>query len=449
MMKQKLQLALVVLGLVVALFPNLIQAHVNKKVVSVPSGKTSIAIKDDIISGGFDSIHQSVAWSPDSRYFAVTGFNRLLGRDVYFIKVYEAKTKRLVQNFPVKSLGSMLGAVAFSPDGKYLAAGSALDTITLWGTKNWQVVHSIQGASEQDSFTAKEPKSIVFSPDGKSLAVLYDHVIVWPLAIKSRTAEMEKFLRAEAHEARNGDDYWEKKAKGELISDAKSVILFDSESARRLLVIESPQNTSAGSQYFTGNLTYTPDGKYLITPWVERYTQGAKQSSSLYSTSLQFREIQSGKIIKTVPSVHVMEITANTVSPNGKFVATGTSTTLSESKLNRAANKWVAVNNHDPIRLWDIDSGEKLMEFGPTNGEVQALSFMPNSNILVSCQRDYGRGRTVTLWSIATGREIESLETPTRSAEPSDSTLVDCAVSPNGKYILAPSGAAIHLFNIK
>ena len=74
----------------------------------------------------------------------------------------------LGEGYPKKSLGSLIAkgvySVAFTPDGKALAAGGEYDnTIRLWDVKTGKVLRELSGH-------AGPVAAVAFSPDGRTLA---------------------------------------------------------------------------------------------------------------------------------------------------------------------------------------------------------------------------------------------------------------------------------------
>jgi WD40 repeat protein len=74
----------------------------------------------------------------------------------------------------LRSSQGSVNAIAYSPDGRYLAVANG-PNVTLWDRSTWQPVRTIE------SPTAEHVSSIAYSPDGASLALgcFNEHVSVW------------------------------------------------------------------------------------------------------------------------------------------------------------------------------------------------------------------------------------------------------------------------------
>ncbi len=59
---------------------------------------------------------------------------------------------------------SLVFAVAFSPDGRYLASGALFGDIDLWDTTTWELARTVKSKKNRYS-------NLAFSPDGRLLAV--------------------------------------------------------------------------------------------------------------------------------------------------------------------------------------------------------------------------------------------------------------------------------------
>src|SRR5262249_17283904 len=101
------------------------------------------------------------AFSPDGRWLATGNWQ---GRR---IKVWEARTGRLAHDLDVDGTDERTAWPAFSPDGQWLVAGPFLE-YRFWEVGSWRKRHALP--REKGSKTIGR---IVFSPDGKMLAVLH------------------------------------------------------------------------------------------------------------------------------------------------------------------------------------------------------------------------------------------------------------------------------------
>ena len=83
-----------------------------------------------------------------------------------------------------------VSSIVFSPDGKTLASGSYDNSIKLWDVATAQEIKTLQGHSRPVS-------SIVFSPDGKTLASgSYDNSIkLWDIATTQENTILEGYTR--------------------------------------------------------------------------------------------------------------------------------------------------------------------------------------------------------------------------------------------------------------
>lgn len=116
--------------------------------------------------------------SPDTQFVAVGGSTTKSGGVVCLI---ERATQSVVWQIPVGSFG--VTALAFSPDGKWLACGD-------WG--EIQVIEVSTGKVVQRFSFDREPHALAFSPDGKWLAAGgYQQVTVWDLAGVSAPRQLD------------------------------------------------------------------------------------------------------------------------------------------------------------------------------------------------------------------------------------------------------------------
>ena len=160
-----------------------------------------------------------------------------------------------------------------------------------------------------------------------------------------------------------------------------------------------------------GNIVFTPDGRYLITSrTIIRTEKTHLQAGELfqYATYLDFFDAKSGQLVKSIHPVHVMHTTAIAVSPDSRLVATGTNTGRNESHKNPKTGVWDTIDNKNPIRLWDIESGKLIKEFGPLEGHVQYLVFSPDSKNLASCFVGQ-QPENLWLWNVESGQLLETI----------------------------------------
>lgn len=144
------------------------------RIWNIESGKLNKTIKAH--SGSI----QSLVYSPDGKWIASgteTGairgkLNKATGEFVKRentdpIRIWDASSGKLVAT--LEGYAGSVRTLAFSWNGKYLAAGTGDKTIRIWDAATWQLL---------DSLTLKYiPMSVGFSPDGKYLAAGAGYIV--------------------------------------------------------------------------------------------------------------------------------------------------------------------------------------------------------------------------------------------------------------------------------
>src|SRR5437868_4703297 len=104
--------------------------------------------------GGDDAAVGAVAWSPDGRYI-VSG-----GND-FTVQVWDAATGKRLMKYSRYS--DSVNTVAWSPDGKRIASASTDTTAQVWDASNGGHSYTYRGH-------LKPVNAVAWSPDGKRIA---------------------------------------------------------------------------------------------------------------------------------------------------------------------------------------------------------------------------------------------------------------------------------------
>jgi WD40 repeat protein len=117
----------------------------------------------------------ALAISPDGSILAAGSYDT----NVRAWTTRNGELLRLIEDLPVAMF-----ALAFTPDGRFLAAAGADRTVYFWDTKTWKLARKLTGQPEMIS-------SMAFSPDGRLLAtggfndITFQHpvsVLLWDVA---------------------------------------------------------------------------------------------------------------------------------------------------------------------------------------------------------------------------------------------------------------------------
>ena len=329
-----------------------------------------------------------VAWNPDGKHVAVTG-------ETPEISVWDIDKRQLVMSLRKARPGGH-SAIAYSPDGRYLASGESV--ISLWDAKTGTLLRNIVGP-----YIARPLRvgvqSISFSPDGDTVAVTYNPA-----------------------------------------NRGFAVCLFESGSGKLIRSIESKGLTNTG-------VIFSKNGKQLFGTRFystgERDQKGVPVTYLVTNTELNVWDAISGQKKNTIKNIHVLSPWAFAASPDSKIFATGTWTGEVQSTRNRKTGVFHTIRNNDPIRLWDAKTGRLRREL-PVSSPVLSLDFSPDGDLLVSCQ--WAAPAThdpIWLWRVNSGELIQKVKFPKNFNTPS------CKFNPNGTRIAAAAGFDLAIYSVK
>jgi WD40 repeat protein len=221
----------------------------------------------------------------------------------------------LLKNIFVSSGG--VPGVAYSPDGELIATMSLRQEVKLWDADSGELLRTLVGV---DDFGA----CVVFSPDGSILAGAYStQVVLWD--VKS----------------------------GEVITTLSG----------------KSQEGVAGYNVGVGQISFSPDGKYLATANMDGV-------STIWELRT-FRKVLSLAAFETLPPKAI------DYSPNGKLLANGGDAGI--------------------VRVWDAESGTELFS-RDLGGIIHAVTFSPDGKYLAAASEDGG----IKVWDTGTGEVVSS-----------------------------------------
>ncbi len=217
----------------------------------------------------------ALAFSPDGKYL-VAGFGskRLFASGALPapLKVWKVATRRLMGRL-TGHINSCL-ALSFSPDGKLLASGSRDGTVILWSTATWKQAQTLENP-DRDAPTRRSGwqgsvEDLAFSPDGKTLALASfgGTVQLWDVATGKLLETLKGHSSAVSAVAFSPDG--RTLASG---SNDRTVRLWNVETRRDLMQLD-PGSAELDQ---VRSLAFSPDGKQLLA--------GSDRSAVLWSAA--------------------------------------------------------------------------------------------------------------------------------------------------------------------
>ena len=298
---------------------------------------------------------RAVAISPDGRMIA-TGYGRTIPAATGFLSSGSVRIWDIDAGGRELALGGRwdsVTSVAFSSDGRMLAAGLNNNTARIWDLAGGREPKVIGDHSE--GVTA-----VAFSPNGRLLATAsgaWDSTArIWDI---SSGQELEVI---EGHS--KGIDSIAFSPDGRLLATASrdgTARLWDPATGRELEVLEEHTTAVIG-------VSFSPDGRLLAT--------------TSWDNTARLWDVATGRQLQVLEG-HLANVYGAAFSPDGRTVATAS----------------------DTARLWDVTTGRELKVLEGHSAIVDSIAFSPDGRTVATAARD----NTARIWDAATGRELATL----------------------------------------
>ena len=373
--------------------------------------------------------------------------------------------------------------MAVSPDGTALATAHDLQELTIWDTVRGQTIHTIQGDKPSTTFI-----SVAFSPDGKTLAAGTGDLTTWLIDVKSGQKIRE--LKDSAYDMA-------------FSPDGQTLALGDSRSTVRLLDVLTGRLLHSSGEHSgpLAGFALSVDGKTLaasysgestfkafnlasgashnlngngscLTDFLALSPDGRTLAQVCYNKDEEFSirrlDVVSGQITGSFtqqPFPTGVEVGAIAFSPDGRTLAVGSSLDYMDAPqirfLNTAGGMRVsndpftipvlslafsadggmlAIGPNEavkcggcaaipqPVEIWDVGQVKKELSLPGFTAPVTGLAFSPDGKVLATGSDD----QKIKIWDISSGNEVHELSPV--------GLHMHLAFSPDGSLLIAGAG---------
>lgn len=327
----------------------------------------------------------AVAYSPNGKYLA--GTINQTGYQPERIVLWDAQTGAEVRAFTGHYLP--ITSIAFSWDSRFMVSATR-DTIKVW---------EVGTGKELRTFTQRREtiNSVAFSPDGKRIA---SGTSADGQSISTPTIKLWE-IETGAERTLEGHYFWVYSVA--FSPDGKQLASGSRDTTIKLWDVETTAEkiTIRHGDLLT-SFSVVPDGKHLAS-------YGRDNIVKLWN-------VDNGLLARTFQG-HLSRVSALDFAPDGKQMASG--------------------DEQGGIKLWNSATGAEIKTLAERGaGRIEALVFAPDGGTIAT---SYYRHNTIQLWEVKTG----ALKTIENAGQ-----IYALAFSPDGKQI-ASAGKAIRIWDVQ
>ena len=341
------------------------------------------------LTGNTESLLGYVAFSPNGQLLAAAY------RDL--IRVWNAATLRPVGQ-PIDTRAGNITSLAFGPSGRTLAISSDLGLVQQWTLAGHRLTHGVvpQGANQ-----------VVFSPDGTEFATGGDGGVVY--LVNARTDRLIRQLPADSAQIQSLA----------FSPDGRTLVVGDSAGVVRLWDPATGQQSGTPLLGHTGSISgmaFARGGRELVT---------ASDDGTVRIWDFKVLQPLGRELTGNTGTVHDI-----TFSPDSRLAATGA--------------------EDQTARLWDVRTGQEVgkplspkgtltnLPVGLAPYPVNAVAFSPDGALLATA------GQQLWLWNARTGKPVADLLNVPARVGPEEAV----AFSPDGKLLGVAGNTGIRLWNV-
>jgi WD40 repeat protein/serine/threonine protein kinase/tetratricopeptide (TPR) repeat protein len=292
------------------------------------------------------SITNDVAFSPDGRLLALTGWEPYPSRDGSRhdpVQVWDLSNGR---RLPVPPGLPMALGLSFSPDGQLVAASDDKGNVLIWQPETGKKVTSLTDSG-----------FVTLIPDGKVLATSgAKEVVFW---------DVHSCKRINRFPSAGGRVTFSPDRRFLAVSAADAVVLHDATTGRQVRRLpHGPSEAAVRQRRYFGeagaDLAFSPDGKLLVV---------ATSPPRLW-------HVPTGQLRHTLIG-HDFDVAGVAFGPDGRHVA--------------------SAGSDGTVRLWDVETGSETMVLRGHRSHASHVAFHPDGWCLASVGRQPG---DVKIWDL-------------------------------------------------
>ncbi len=292
----------------------------------------------------------AVAYSPTGEILAI---GTSIG--IYY---YDSTTLELIRFVPTET---WVRAIAFSPDGRWLASGSYDATVRLWNVRDGTLGKELKGHTAW-------VRGLAFSPDGELLATASDDntVRIWRVTDGKTVRVIKDGVEGVKAVAFSPD--------GDLLATGgfdKSIRLWNVGEGSLVRELK-------GHRDWIRALTFSPDGEYL--------------ASGAFDATLRLWRVLDGEMLATREE-HSSSVLGVAFSPDGKLLA--------------------SASVDETVRLWAMPDAKPYALLKGHQDFVFSVAFSPDGKKLASGAVD----NTVRIWEVPQAASSSAQETVTAPSD--------------------------------